>query len=46
MTDLKKSRFTEKQTIGFLRQAGAGMQIKALCRNTGFNNATFYTSPR
>jgi hypothetical protein len=28
MTDKKKSRFSEEQIIGFLRQAEAGMPIK------------------
>lgn len=42
MTDTKKSRFTEAQIIGFLKQAEAGMPIKQLCRNGGFSNATFY----
>jgi putative transposase len=42
MTDMKKSRFSEEQIIGFLRQAEAGMSIKELCRNGGFSDATFY----
>jgi putative transposase len=42
MTDMKKSRFTEVQIIGFLKQADAGMPVKELCRNGGFSDATFY----
>jgi len=42
MTDMKKSRFSEEQIIGFLKQADAGMPIKELCRKGGFSDATFY----
>ena len=29
---MKKSRYSEEQIIGFLKQADAGMPIKELCR--------------
>ena len=41
MTETKRSRFTEEQTIGFIKKAEAGMQIKELCRKGGFSDATF-----
>ena len=39
---MKKSRYSEEQIIGFLKQADAGMPVKELCRKGGFSDATFY----
>jgi putative transposase len=42
MTDMKTTRFSEEQIIGFLKQAEAGMPVKELCRKGGFSDAAFY----
>jgi len=42
MTDMKTSRYSEEQIIGFLKQAEAGAPVKDLCRTGGFSDATFY----
>ena len=39
---MRKSRYTEEQIIGFIKQAEGGMPIKELCRKGGFSDATFY----
>jgi putative transposase len=39
---MKKSRFTDKQIIHFLKQAESGVPVKELCRKHGFSDATFY----
>ena len=39
---MKKSRFSDEQIIGFLKQAEGGTPVKELCRKIGVNNWTFY----
>jgi len=39
---MRKSKFTEEQIIGFLKQAEAGMVVAEICRKGGFSDATFY----
>ena len=39
---MKKSRFTEEQIVGFLKQVESGVVVKDLCRKHGFSDATFY----
>ena len=39
---MRKSKYTEEQIIGFLRQVEAGMAVKELGRKHGFSDASFY----
>lgn len=39
---MKKSRYSEEQIIGFLKQVEAGIAVKDVCRKGGFSDATFY----
>jgi len=39
---MKRSRFSEEQIIGILKEHQAGMLATDLCRKYGFSDATFY----
>ena len=39
---MKKSKFSEPQIIGIIKQAEAGIKISEICRQHGISEATFY----
>ena len=39
---MKRSRFTEEQIVGVLKEHEAGMKTAELCRKHGISEATFY----
>ncbi len=39
---MKRSRYTEEQIIGILKQHQSGLGAKELCRKYGISGATFY----
>ena len=39
---MKRSRFSEEQIIGILKEHQAGVGAKELCRKYGISDATFY----
>ena len=40
---MRKSRFSEDQIIGILKERQAGLPVAELCRKHGISDATFYT---
>ena len=39
---MRRSRFTEEQIIGILKEHQAGLSAAELCRKHGISDATFY----
>jgi putative transposase len=39
---MKRSRYTEEQIIGILKEQEAGAAVAELCRKHGMSDATFY----
>lgn len=39
---MKRSRFSETQIIGILKEADAGMKVREICRKYGISDATYY----
>jgi putative transposase len=39
---MKKSRFSDSQIVGILKQAETGSPVPSLCREHGISSATFY----
>lgn len=39
---MKKSRFSETQIVGILKEVDAGLKVDQVCRKHGISSATFY----
>lgn len=39
---MRKSRFSENQIVGILKEVEAGRQVKEVCREHGIPDATYY----
>jgi putative transposase len=40
---MKKSKFSESQIVGILKEADSGMLVKYLCRKHGISSPTYYS---
>jgi putative transposase len=43
---MKRSKYSESQIVGILKEADAGIQVKEICRKYGISDATYYTWKR
>lgn len=39
---MKKSKFTESQIVGILKQQEAGLSVAEICKQNGISQGTFY----
>lgn len=39
---MKRSRFSENQIVGILKEGEAGRKVAEICREHGISNATYY----
>jgi putative transposase len=39
---MKRSRYSEEQIVGILKEADAGIPVAELCRKYGMSDATYY----
>ena len=39
---MRKSKYTESQIVGMLREADSGVAVKEVCRKYGISDATYY----
>lgn len=39
---MRKSKFTESQIVGILREGESGLPVAEVCRKHGISNATYY----
>ena len=39
---MRRSRFSETQIVGILKEADSGVPVREVCRKYGFSDATYY----